>query len=240
MADWKEFQEHGVRAGLGTALCVRIPSKNETKYHIFTAVESLPAVFGSPESITFSSTTNMSVTSVKGKNTTESVEITIPYNIDNIVMLDDMSGEICDFAYIDLDDFSGQEFSGEVSYHLSEVSTDSIKTITVNIAVSTPKSQITLDLYDLFEDTVAFSNSLPTVVRMKTSESKTVAVNLVPADATMTVSTGTSSSVATATKEVSSNAVKIEAKAKGTTMFEINATKEDYASNKRTIKVIVE
>lgn len=239
MADWKEFQEHGVRAGLGTALCVRIPSLNETKYHILTAVESLPSIFSTPETISFSTTTNMSVTNVRGKNTTENVEITIPYNMDNIVLLDEMSGQVCEFAYIDLDDFTGHEFTGEVSYHMGEVATDSIKTIVMNIAVNTAKSSITRDLYDLYQDTISFSNAFPSVVRRSVAEGvQKINVELTPSTATISVSEGTSSSVATISS--SGKEITITPKAVGTTMFEVVATESDYAQNKRTVKVIIE
>lgn len=62
---FREFKEHNVRAGLGTALCYRLSS--ETKYHILAPVESLPAVFGTPDTIEYSSTTNRNVTNVMGK-----------------------------------------------------------------------------------------------------------------------------------------------------------------------------
>ena len=239
MADWKEFQEHGVRAGLGTALCVRIPSLNETKYHILTAVESLPSIFSTPETISFSSTTNMSITNVRGKNTTENVEITIPYNMDNIVMLDEMRGQVCEFAYIDLDDFTGHEFTGEVSYHMGEVATDSIKTIVMNIAVNTAKSSITMDLYDLYQDTISFSNAFPSVIRTSASDgTKKISVDLTPSNATFTANEGTSSSVATIS--TSGKEITITPKAVGTTMFEVVATASEYAQNKRIVKVIVE
>ena len=237
MAEFREFQEHAVRAGLGTALCVKLPS--EAKYHILTAVESLPSIFSTPESVSFSSTTNLSITNVRGKNTTENVEITIPYNMDNIAMLSEMSGQVCGFAYIDLDDFSGHEFTGEVSYYMGEVATDSIKTLVINIAVNTAKSQVTLDLYDMYEDTVIFSNAFPSVVRTSAGQSATtINVDLTPSSATFTTDEGTSSSVATISS--SGNAITITPKAKGSTMFEVVATASGYAKNKRTVKVIVE
>ena len=85
MANWQEFKEHSVRSGLGTALCVMLPT--ETKYHILSAVESLPAVFGSPNTIEYSTTTNMNVTNIPGKNSTENIEINIPQTIDIVSQL---------------------------------------------------------------------------------------------------------------------------------------------------------
>lgn len=234
MANWQEFKEHSVRSGIGTALCVMLPS--ESKYHILSAVESLPAVFGSPNNLEYSTTTNMSVTNVPGKNTTENIEINIPYNIDNISLCNKIKRVKCKYAYIDLDDFSGQEFTAEASYHLAEIGTDSIKTIVLVLTVFNAEEEITKDLYDLFMDTIIFDDNIPSVVRVGIASTEDIVVSTNPT--TTPTLTNTSESVANAKLE--SGKLTITGVAKGSCILKIEATAEDYASNQREIKVIVE
>lgn len=236
---WEEFKEHSVRSGIGTALCVMLPS--ETKYHILSAVESLPPVFGSPNSIEYSTTTNWSITNVRGKNTTENVEINIPYNLDNIALCEKIKGVLCKYAYIDLDDFSGQEFIAEASYHLAEVGTDSIKTIVLTLTVSSAEEGITEDLYDLFQNTIQFDDNVPSVVRVSLSTDsagKTFKIATNPTSATISANADSSGVIDTASL-YTSGTLKIKPTAKGSTIITIEATANDYASNSRKIKVIV-
>lgn len=232
-----EFKEHNVRAGLGTALCVMKP--DETKYHIVAAVEGLPAIFGTPENITFSSTTNMSVTNVKGKNTTENVSVNLPYNIDNISLMDEISGLKCKFAYIDLDDFSGQEFVATPSYHMAEVGTSAIKTIVMDLTVEDAKPKITQDLYDLFQDTISFEATIPSAITLEGTNKAEFNIAVSPSTATISVESS-STSVATATYE--NGKLTITGVDAGSTIVTIkaNVANNEYASNSRRIKVIVE
>ena len=233
---WNEFKEHSVKSGIGTALTVMLPAN--TKYSILCAVESLPPVFGTPNTIEFSSTTNWSITNVRGKNTIENIEINIVYNLDNIALCEAIKGKILKYAYIDLDDFSGQEFVAEASYHLAEVGTDSVKMIVLSLTVSSATDGITEDLYDLFMDTVRFEESLPSVLRLSSGEVTTLKLGVTPSDATITKAID--SNVATL-GDVTSGSLSITAgTSKGSGTITISASKEEYASNTRKIKVIVE
>lgn len=234
---FNEYKEHNVRAGLGTAFCIMKP--NETKYHIVAAVESMPAVFGSPENITFSSTTNMAVTNVQGKNTTENVTVNIPYNLDNIALMDEIVGTKCKFAYIDLEDFSGQEFVATPSYHLAEVGTASIKTIVVDLTVEDAKPKITDDLYDLFQDTISFESTIPGNIVLEGTGKAEFIISTTPTSANVNVE---SSATGVATASFTSGKLTITGVKAGSTIVTIKAVDSTnaYASNSRRIKVIVE
>ena len=234
---FNEFKEHNVRAGLGTAFCIMKP--NETKYHIVAAVEGMPAVFGSPENIAFSSTTNMTVTNVKGKNTTENVTVNIPYNLDNIELMDEIVGTKCKFAYIDLEDFSGQEFVATPSYHMAEVGTTSIKTIVVDLTVEDAKAKITQDLYDLFQDTISFESTIPGNIVLEGVETAEFNIATTPTSANITAE---SSATGVATASFTSGKLTITGVKAGSTIVTIKAVDSTnaYASNSRRIKVIVE
>lgn len=234
---FNEYKEHNVRAGLGTAFCIMKP--NETKYHIVAAVESMPAVFGSPENITFSSTTNMAVTNVQGKNTTENVTVNIPYNLDNIALMDEIVKTKCKFAYIDLEDFSGQEFVATPSYHLAEVGTTSIKTIVVDLTVEDAKPKITDDLYDLFQDTISFESTIPGNIVLEGTGKAEFIISTTPTSANVNVE---SSATGVATASFTSGKLTITGVKAGSTIVTIKAVDSTnaYASNSRRIKVIVE
>lgn len=234
---FNEYKEHNVRAGLGTAFCIMKP--NETKYHIVAAVESMPAVFGSPENITFSSTTNMTVTNVKGKNTTENVTVNIPYNLDNIELMDEIVGTKCKFAYIDLEDFSGQEFVATPSYHMAEVGTTSIKTIVLDLTVEDAKAKITQDLYDLFQDTISFESTIPGNIVLEGTGKAEFNIATTPTSANITAE---SSATGVATASFTSGKLTITGVKAGSTIVTIKAVDSTnaYASNSRRIKVIVE
>lgn len=234
---FNEYKEHNVRAGLGTAFCIMKP--NETKYHIVAAVEGMPAVFGSPENITFSSTTNMTVTNVKGKNTTENVTVNIPYNLDNIELMDEIVGTKCKFAYIDLEDFSGQEFVATPSYHMAEVGTTSIKTIVVDLTVEDAKAKITQDLYDLFQDTISFESTIPGNIVLEGTGKAEFNIATTPTSANITAE---SSATGVATASFTSGKLTITGVKAGSTIVTIKAVDSTnaYASNSRRIKVIVE
>ena len=234
---FNEYKEHNVRAGLGTAFCIMKP--NETKYHIVAAVEGMPAVFGSPENITFSSTTNMAVTNVQGKNTTENVTVNIPYNLDNIELMDEIVGTKCKFAYIDLEDFSGQEFVATPSYHMAEVGTTSIKTIVVDLTVEDAKPKITDDLYDLFQDTISFESTIPGNIVLEGVETAEFNIATTPTSANITAE---SSATGVATASFTSGKLTITGVKAGSTIVTIKAVDSTnvYASNSRRIKVIVE
>lgn len=235
---WQEFKEHSVKSGLGTALCVMLP--NESKYHILCAVESLPAVFGTPNTIEYSTTTNKNITNITGKNTTENIEINIAYNIDNITLCNKIKDVQCKYAYIDLDDFTGQEFTATARYHMAEVGVDSIKQIVLSLTVFSAEETITKDLYDYYMDTIVLDN-IPSVVRVEASKTKEIIVALEPSTATIPAQLpNTSSSVATASYDTSSKKITIQGVAKGSCIITVEATATDYASNQREIKVIVE
>lgn len=235
---FREFKEHNVRAGLGTALCYRLSS--ETKYHILAPVESLPAVFGTPDTIEYSSTTNRNVTNVMGKNSTETVEINLPYNLDYIAICDNINDLEVNFAYIDLDDFSGQEFTGKPRYHLADVGTSDIKTIVLSIAVTNANEYITEDLYDSFQDTISILSPIPASIELSAKDTTGTIINIItdPSDATLAVSSNNTSVLI----EKGSGNVTIKASSSaeaGSAIVTIVAKKDNYASNQRRIKVLV-
>lgn len=235
---FREFKEHNVRAGLGTALCYRLSS--EAKYHILAPVESLPAVFGTPDTIEYSSTTNRNVTNVMGKNSTETVEINLPYNLDYIAICDNINDLEVNFAYIDLDDFSGQEFTGKPRYHLADVGTSDIKTIVLSIAVTNANEYITEDLYDSFQDTISILSPIPASIELSAKDTTGTTINIItdPSDATLTVSSNNTGVLI----EKGSGNVTIKASSSaeaGSAIVTIVATKDNYAPNQRRIKVLV-
>lgn len=233
--DWKEFKENSLSSGLGTAFCVMRPG--ETKYHIVTAVPSLPSYAGEPNTIEYSTTTNKAISYIPGKNTTNNVEINMPYNLDNIALCKSLKGEVCKWAYIDLDNFSGGEFVGRASYRISDIEVDGVKELILTVVVQSWEEDITEDLYDLYQDTITFNDNLPSVVRISGTESKAVSVSTDPSTATVTAESS-ATSVATAT--YNDGSLTITGVRAGSCVITLNATSTSEAPNSRRIKVIVE
>lgn len=243
---FKEFKEHSVRAGLGTALCYMLPS--ESKYHILAAVENLPAISSAVNTIEYSTTTNKSITKIKGKKGTESVEINIPYNLDTINICTELKDQNIRFAYIDLNDFSGQEFQADVDYHLAEIGTDSVKTIMLELVISNVEDNVTEDLYDLYMDTLSFNEDIPAVYRVnKDSSASSTALTVCKVtvdDESATLTAVSDSTGVLSTVEIKDGKLQITlATSKvGSAIITITASKTDgtKAKNTRRIKVIVE
>lgn len=243
-----EYKEYGLTSGLGFALCYRL--QNETKYHILAAVETLPAVTGAPASIEVSTTTNRATSTVLGKWSAEDIDIPIPYNIDNINSLERITEKTISFAYIYLNDFSGQEFVGTPTYRLDDINPDSVAQIILNIKVLNRKENITKDLSDLYMDTITFNDNLPTIIELKTSsvynEDKEVSLIISPSNnATVAWSLNSTGIVKVndgteETGTVSDNKLKITAVSKGSCSLKLVASADGYAPNYREIRIFVD
>ena len=246
---WTEhkFEEHGVRIGLGTAFCYMNTHNNETKYHILGAVESMPEVTGEVSNIEYSTTTNPTTSNVPGKKSLNNPEISFPYNLDMIYKLRELKGKELQFAYIDLDDFSGQEFAGKLDYRVGEISTEGVKVIVVSITTTRINDDISTDLYDLYQDTIRFKGGIPTSVVLSLSEkdsngtSTKTAVLPVETVQASTLS-ATSDTTGVCTVSLTGGKLTITSVAAGSADVKISAvagTGVDLAGNDRYIKVIV-
>ena len=100
----------------------------------------------------------------------------------------------------------------------------------------TTSDEFVENCYDLVEDTVVFTSAIDEVIEVKGTGSKEIALTTDPADATITA---TSETPATATATVSSNKLTITGVANGSTIVTLEASKNEYASFKRSILVIV-
>lgn len=235
---FNEFKEYWVSSGVGTILAVMLPG--QTKYQILWATTSIPSFAGSRESIDYSTTTNSTITKIPGKKTTNEVEVEIAWNRDTI----NLANEICDqdlqYAVIDLNDFTGWEFVANASYRMADVAPDSAKQMVLQLTVKNVESYATVNFYDLYMDTIVFSE-LPQVVHLSlvgdATSGKTYKVVTEPSTATSTAS-ATDSAIASAT--LSQGTLTIKPTKVGSTTIVVSATASGYASAKREILVIVE
>lgn len=242
-----EFKEYGLMSGVGWGLCYM--KQNETKYHVLVPVESLPEIYSAPNTIEYSSTTNKKISSVPGKVSVNDIDIPVPYNLDVRNALEEINGKEIAFAYIDLEKFMGVTFVGIPTYRLSEIATDNIATITLNLKVVSASDGILTDLYDLYEDTISFNDNLPTIVELSSTvedEKKvTLTINTTPSDATTTWKVASTGIVKVGggsldTGSVEEGKLEVEATKKGATIITLTSTSSGFASNKREIKVFVD
>lgn len=234
---FKEFKEHSVRAGYGTLLAYM--KSSESKYHALSAVESMPAIFGSPETIEYSTTTNSAITNVMGKKTTEQIEIELPYNIDNINICNDIKEDKVKYAYIDLDDFTAVEFTAEADYHVADIGTSDIKKLILTLTITDAKNNVTKDVYDLYMDTITFDDNFKSAYTLSSTNTDGISIKIAtePSTANITVES-TSTGIINAT--YTNGALKVVPVAKGSASVKVLAKLDDYADNRREIKFIVE
>ena len=240
MSNWERHahEEHGVRVGTGTAFCYYDATAGETKYHILSVVTSMPEVSGEKETIDYSTTTNPTTTNIEGKKSLNNPEISVPYNLDNIYKLNALKGKELNFAYVDLDDFSGQEFTGVLDYRVAEISTTGVKEIIISIATSSIADGVSTNLFDIYQDTIRFKKGIPTsLVLTKGATATTIKVSTIE-EATLTA---TSDTTGVCTVTLTSGTLSITPVAAGSADIKIEAVDSGnkLASNTRYIKVIV-
>lgn len=216
----------------GSALLMK---KANGKFSILLPVEGTGENGSTPAQLDKTAIGNPQATSAEGR--TENPQKTLPFftHRDNINVLEEIKGETHDFLRL-LPDFTGFKYSGTVSYMANNTDVGSLEQGQITIT-PTSKDEYVEDCYDLVEDTVVFTSAIDEVVTISGTTSKTINLSTNPADATISA---TSSVVGKATATVSGKVLTITGVANGTSIVTVTATKENYASFKRTILVIVE
>ena len=216
----------------GSALLVK---KDNGKYSIFLPVEGTGENGSSPAQLDKTAIGNAQATSVEGR--TENPQKTLPFYLhrDNINVIESAKGKTLDFLRL-LPDFTGFKYSGTVSYMANNTDVGALEQGQLTIT-PTSKDEYVEDCFDLVEDTVVFTSAIDEVAEIKGTGTYRFNVTTNPADATVSVTSATTG-VATATKG-ENGAITITGVANGSSIVTIEASKEGYASFKRSILVIV-
>lgn len=232
--EYKQFKAHAVQSGEGLALVYKLPS--ETKYHILCALETVPSIMGQAESIEYDVTTDNAKGKIKGKLTLEEADVSFMGNRDTYTVMKSLKNQQIQFATLNLNDWTAWKFVAEISYKQDEATSGDILKGTLHLTPSSAEEDFTNDFYDLYQDTITFESIINPSIEIAEDEVYTVNVITDPAGATCTVE-NTGASIATAT--YASGALTITGKAAGSCVITLKASLANYASNFRTIHVVV-
>ena len=227
----KSIEDRALSEHRGSALLMK---KANGKYSILLPVTGTGENGATPAQLDKTAIGNRQSTSVEGRQ--ENPQKTIPFftHRDNINVLEAIKGETHDFLRL-LPDFTGFKYSGQVSYMANNTDVGSLEQGQMTITPTT-SDEFVENCYDLVEDTVVFTSAIDEVVEIEGKGSKEIALTTDPADATITA---TSETTATATATISSGKLTITGVANGSTIVTLEASKNGYASFKRSILVIV-
>lgn len=215
----------------GSALLMK---KANGKYSILLPVEGTGENGSTPAQLDKTAIGNPQATSVEGR--TENPQKTLPFftHRDNINVLEEIKGQVHEFLRL-LPDFTGFKYSGTVSYMANNTDVGSLEQGQITITPTT-KDEYVENCYDLVEDTVVFTSSIDEVVEINGTGTYTINTTTNPADATIEA---VSEVQATATATATDHQVTITGVEAGTSIVTITATKNGYATFKRTVLVIV-
>jgi hypothetical protein len=215
----------------GSALLMK---KANGKYSILLPVEGTGENGSTPAQLDKTAIGNPQATSVEGR--TENPQKTLPFftHRDNINVLEEIKGQVHEFLRL-LPDFTGFKYSGTVSYMANNTDVGSLEQGQITITPTT-KDEYVENCYDLVEDTVVFTSSIDEVVEIDGTGTYTINTTTNPADATIEA---VSEVEATATATATDHKVTITGVKAGTSIVTITATKDGYATFKRTVLVIV-
>lgn len=229
----KHFEELRASTGVGSAIYV----KDDTlgKFVIKFLTEKVPSPSGDVESLEVNITTSTAKTKVSGKETLNDIEFDIFAHRDNLRMLEEMNGKSYEFITAN-HDFTGERFSGTLTYKNGERTPGDASRCTVKI---TPLSKATYtdNILPLLAPTAKIASTVPSVVDLA-AKTATIDIDVTtdPEDATITA---ISENEAIATVAVTGKKVAITGVAQGSTIVELTTVKAGHASMKRTILVSV-
>mgnify|MGYP003418753550 CR=1 FL=1 len=228
---FNSIEDRALSEHRGSALLMK---KANGKYSILLPVEGTGENGSTPAQLDKTAIGNAQATSVEGR--TENPQKSIPFytHRDNLRILEGIKGETHEFLRL-LPDFVGFKYSGTVSYMANNTDVGGLEQGQITIT-PTSKDEYVENCYDLVEDTVVFTSSIDEVVYLEGTGTKIINVSTNPADATVTA---TSETTGVATATATGNAITITGVTAGSAIVEITATKDGFASFKRTVLVIV-
>lgn len=232
MFAFNSVEDRALSEHRGSALLVK---KANGKYSLLIPIEGTGENGSTPAQLDKTAIGNAQATSVEGR--TDNPQKTMPFFLhrDNINILESYKGKTVDFLRL-LPDFTGFKYSGQISYMANNTDVGSLEQGQITIT-PTSKDEYVEDCFDLVEDTVIFTSSIPEVVTLKGTGKEEMVLSTNPADATLAVVSGTTG---VATAAITDKKLTITGVTKGSSIVTITANKTGYASFVRTILVVVE
>lgn len=229
----KAIEDTRAMTDIGAAIFAK--RAGQTKYSLWLCVTNIPATGSAPEQVETTVTTARKKTYTFGRQDNPQKECTFMAHRNNFMILKDDYNKQLDFLQVNPDG-TGWKFSGYVSFYQDEISVGSNLTGEAVITVSSSEELPIMDVSDLIQETVTFTGTIPADLTVTGTGTATFSVATDPADATIAVSSGTTT---VATVAASSGVVTVTGVAAGTALIEVKGTKTGCSDGKSYVLVTV-
>lgn len=153
-----KYQEHRGLSGYGSAILVK--ERNEAKYSLLVASQTVPAVFGSQNSFEFDLLNSPADGKIAGKISLDDKEVNdVLLHRDNVYRFQQLKGKVLDFLYL-TPDFVGWHFTGTVSFKPNDASAE-VLTGTYTIVPMSADDTPILNCRDDVQETLCFAEVIP-------------------------------------------------------------------------------
>lgn len=230
----KNIVDNRAMTDMGAALFAK--RGGETKYSLYLPLTNIPATGSANETVDTTVTTARQNTSVAGRANPGQKECTFQAHRDNFEKLKEDYRKKVDFLQVNPDG-TGYKFQGEVTFYQDEISVGSNLTGKLVITVTNSEELPIINVVDLIQDTVIFESAIPAMVKIATSGTEKVTVEVDPVEATVTAKSDTES---VAKANLADKVLTISGVAKGSAIVTLEAAAAGVTTGKTHILVIVE
>ncbi len=231
-----KYQESRASTGDRSALLAKLPEEGVTKYSLFLPVAELPSFEGTADTVEFELLNMPSIGQLEGKKRSENVEVPFMWHRDNIYRLEKYKGRVIDFLDFQ-PDFTARKIRGTYTFRRDNAQpSDVLQGILTIVPMSMDDTTI-LDCRDIVEETLCFSEAIPTTVEV----GDTIDLSVVQKEAAVTytyakIDKNTQQETpATDAFEISEGKATVKEAANG--LYAIKATAAGYASWTTTVYV---
>jgi hypothetical protein len=224
-----KYLEHKGQAGYRAAILVK--EQSVQLYSLLVASETVPSVFGTPDSFEFDLLNSPVKGKIAGKMSLDDKEVEVLHHRDNVYRFEQLKNKVLDFMVVD-SNFVGYKFSGTLSYRMNDASADVLRgTYTITPMSADPNP--VLDARSLCEETLCFADVVPDTA--KAGDKINLSVVQTSANATFTAAKINENG--TETPETSAISGGVFTAPTGGGLYAITASATGYASWTTTVYV---
>lgn len=224
-----KYLEHKGQTGYRAAILVK--EQSAQLYSLLVASETVPSVFGTPDSFEFDLLNSPVKGKIAGKMSLDDKEVEVLHHRDNVYRFEKLKNKVLDFMVVD-SNFVGYKFSGTIAYRMNDASADVLRgTYTITPMSADPNP--VLDARSLCQETLCFEDVVPDTA--KAGDKINLSVVQTSANATFTAAKINANG--TETPEVSAISDSVFTAPTGGGLYAITASATGYASWTTTVYV---
>jgi hypothetical protein len=229
-----KYLEHKGQAGYRAAILVK--EQSAQLYSLLVASETVPSVFGTPDSFEFDLLNSPVKGKIAGKMSLDDKEVEVLHHRDNVYRFEKLKNKVLDFMVVD-SNFVGYKFSGTLSYRMNDASADVLRgTYTITPMSADPNP--VLDARSLCEETLCFADVVPDTIPARTGTSATtIKLSVVQSGATVAYSASKIAADGTETPDASAINDDVFTAPSTGGLYAITASATGYASWTTTVYV---